>query len=165
MKLIEIKLQAPRGTFFGVRPTKETIEAMQDFMKSYDIPNPVDPDDMHTTVVYSRVFCGARPLGKLLPTWKGKFSQYNMFPRSVNVNEGEDFPMCLVMEFHCPDLHKRHHELRTKHGATHDFPDYSPHMTLSYNPEDFDHQGLPEYAGPHEFDTEYSEPLDTKRYL
>lgn len=160
MKLIDLREQAPRGTYFGVRPTKETVEAMQDFMKSHYIPNPIHHKDMHATVVFSRAFVNARPKGTLNPTWKGMFEGYDMFPRNIEVSHGEEPPSCLVMQFHCHEMHERHHELRNVYGATHDFSEFKPHMTLTYDAGDFDHNNLPAYDGPHEFDTEYSEPLD-----
>lgn len=158
MKLIEIA--APRGSYFGVKPTKETIAAMKEFMGDHRVPNPLDDDKLHATVVYSRAFCGAQPLGKLNPKWKGKFRAFDLFPTSAKVNESEKPNSCLVLKFDCPEIHDRHHFLRKHHGATHDFPTFDPHMTLSYDVGDFDHHNLPEYDGPHEFEEEYSEPLD-----
>lgn len=165
MRLIELRAiardSAPRGTYFGVRPTKETVAAMKEFMGDHKIPNPVADDDLHATVVYSRAFVGARPLGKLDPTWKAKFHEYDLFPTSSRVDEsGEEAPNhCLVMKFHCPEIHQRHSYLRKEHGASHDFPTFDPHMTLTYSAGDFDHKSLPAYDGRHEFDVEYSEPL------
>ncbi len=157
MKLIEIA--APRGSYFGAKPTKETTAAMREFMGDHHIPNPLEDDKLHATVVYSRAFCGARPLGKLNPKWKGKFTEFDMFPTSPRINEAKS-SKCLVMKFECPEMFERHHYLRKHHGATHDFPDFKPHMTLSYDVGDFDHLNLPHYDGPHEFEEEYSEPLD-----
>ncbi len=160
MKLIELREMAPRGTYFGVKPTKETIKAMREFMGDHRIPNPVTDDTLHATVVYSRTFVGAQPLGKLDPTWKAKFHEYDLFPTSAKINESDSEPnKCLVVKFHCPEIHDRHHFLRKHHGASHDFPTFDPHMTMSYNAGDFDHTNLPDYDGPHEFEEEYSEPL------
>src|SRR5271157_1263714 len=164
MKLIEVATayKTPRGTYFGVKPTKETVAAMREFMGDHHIPNPVEDDKLHATVVFSRAFCNARPLGKLDPKWKGEFSSFDIFPTGGPKIEESDRPStnCLVMRFECPELHERHHFLRKHHGATHDFPEYKPHMSMSYNIEDFDHTNLPDYDGPHEFEEEYSEPLD-----
>jgi hypothetical protein len=167
MKLIEIREMAPRGTYFGVKPTKETIRAMREFMGDHRIPNPVEDNDLHATVVYSRAFVGARPLGKLDPTWKAKFHEYDIFPTSSPIEEAEGAEQgrCLVMKFHCPEIHDRHHFLRKQHGATHDFPTFDPHMTMSYNAGDFDHNNLPAYDGPHEFAEEYSEPLNPNGWV
>jgi hypothetical protein len=159
MKLIEIA--SPRGTYFGLKPTKETVAAMREFMGDHRIPNPLEDHKLHATVVYSRAFVGARPLGELDPTWKGKFTDYDIFQTSPKVEESTgESRRCLVMKFDCPEIHERHHYLRKHHGATHDFPNFDPHMTMSYDVGEFDHQNLPEYDGPHEFHEEYSEPLD-----
>ena len=32
-----------------------------------------------------------------------------------------------------PELEKAHKEIRDKYGATHDYPDYHPHVTISYD--------------------------------
>lgn len=161
MRLIEIKEMASQGTYFAVKPTKQTMTAMREFMGDHKIPNPVADHTLHATVIYSKNFVGAKPLGKLNPTWKAKFHEYDLFPSSSRVNESEDEPTkCLVMKFHCPEIHKRHHFLRKHHGASHDFPTFDPHMTLSYNVGSFDHTNLPAYDGPHEFEEEYSEPLN-----
>lgn len=158
MKLNELALQAPRGTYFGLKPSKATIESILEFIDRYGVPEPIDSDKLHATVVYSRTFCSAQPLGKIDPPWVGNFTQYNLFPRNV---EQDPTPMCLVLEFDCPELLARHHELRNVYGASHDFPEFKPHLTLTYNAGDYDHLALPPYQGPHEFDYEYSEPLNT----
>jgi hypothetical protein len=161
MKLIEIH-NNKRGTYFGLRPTPETIRALREFMGDHKIPNPVDDSDLHATVVYSKVFVGASPLGKLKPTWKTNFTEYDIFRTSPKLTEQQgDTKNCLVMKFDCPELHERHHYLRNHHGATHDYPSFIPHMTLSYDVGDFDHNILPEYDGTHEFHEEYSEPLNS----
>jgi len=160
MKLIEIV--APRGSYMGLRPTPETIKAMREFMGDHRIPNPLADHKLHATVIYSRAFCGAKPLGKLDPTWKGKFTDYDIFKSSPKLEEGEGedgVTNCLVMKFDCPELTDRHHYLSKHHGATHDFPNFDPHMTMSYDVGDFDHKNLPDYDGPHEFHEEYGEPL------
>lgn len=158
MKLNEFKERAPRGTYFGVHPTKETIAAMREFMGDNKIPNPIDHDKMHCTIVFSRAFCGERALGDLDPHWKGEFDKYDLFDPSSE----EDDNKCLVMAFVCPEMLDRHKHLKSK-GATHDFPTLSPHMTLSYDvgPE-YDHLVLPDYDGPIHFHHEYSEPLNLK---
>lgn len=159
MRLIEIR--KPAGTYFGVRPTAETVHAMQEFMGDHRIPNPLDSHKMHATVVYSRSFVGARPHGKLNPTWKGDFTDFDIFNTKSKIDESEaKTGRCLVLKFDCDQLHERHHQLRKEHGATHDFPSYEPHITFSYDVGEFDHHNLPAYDGPHEFGEEYSEPLD-----
>lgn len=158
MRLSELALEQPRGTYFGIKPTDETVDSLINFIRQHDVPDPIDREKVHSTVVYSRTFCSARPLGDIDPPLVGKFAQYNLFPRNV---EEDPTPMCLVLEFDCPELTQRHDELVTKYGASHDFPDFKPHLTLTYDAGDFDYENLPPYKGPLEFHYEYSEPLNT----
>lgn len=156
MKLTDFKLRAPRGTYYGVRPTPETVTAMQQFMGDHKIPNRIEPEKMHCTIVFSRVFCNEQALGFLDPHWKGKFEKYDLF----NPAQDQTDEKCLVLGFICPEMIDRHNHLKTK-GATHDFPNLSPHMTLSYKVDpDYDHLSLPKYDGPIHFHHEYSEPLN-----
>jgi hypothetical protein len=50
---------------------------------------------------------------------------------------------CLVLVLNSPELIERHHHIRTTHGGTHDYESYIPHVTISYNVNDFDHHALP----------------------
>ena len=152
MKLIDVK---PRGTYFGLHPTPETKAAMREFLHDYEIPNPLDMEKMHCTVIFSRAFCGEQALGDLDPHWQGNFDKYDLFDSAPK--ENQDQTKCLVLKFVCPELIDH---LKSK-GATHDFPELTPHMTLSYNVGlDYDHSDLPEYDGPIHFHHEYSEPLN-----
>ena len=158
MKIIDFKIRAPRGTYYGARPTKQTCESILDFMSDNKIPNPLAEKVMHVTVIYSRVWCAAKALGDLDPNWEGQFHAYNVWPTTPE--DDEEPTSCLTLGFNCPEMHKRHHDLR-KEGATHDFPDFKPHVTLSYDVgNDYDHHGLSHYLGPLAFHQEFSEPLN-----
>lgn len=160
MKLTEFKERAPRGTYYGARPTKDTCEAILDFMSDHKIPNPITEDLIHCTVCYSRVWCGEQALGPLDPHWAGKFNGYNVWPTAPDPDQ--DPTSVLTIGFHCPEMHDRHHHLR-RNGATHDFPDFQPHLTLSYDVgKDYEKGELAPYGGPILFHHEYSEPLNTK---
>jgi len=158
MKITDFKIRAPRGTYYGARPTKETCESVLDFLADNKIPNPLTEALMHCTVIYSRVWCGAQALGDLDPHWEGHFEAYNVWPTTPN--DGEEPTHCLTLGFICPQMHVRHYDLR-KEGATHDFPDFKPHMTLSYDVGNkYEPHMLPHYLGPLHFHHEYSEPLN-----
>lgn len=164
MKITDFKVRAPRGTYYGARLTPDTRESILDFLSDNKIPNPLSEDLMHVTVVHSRVWCPAKALGNLDPHWEGKFKTYNLWstiPKDKKLNEEQEEPTsCLTLGFDCAEMHNRHHALR-KEGATHDFPDFQPHITLSYDAEnDYDHLSLPHYSGPLKFHQEYSEPLN-----
>jgi 2'-5' RNA ligase len=50
-----------------------------------------------------------------------------------------------------------------KHDATYDFPEYKPHITLSYDIGDLDEKNLPDigkYVDEIGIDEEYGEDLD-----
>lgn len=158
MKITDFKIRAPRGTYYGAHLTNETSESILDFLSDNKIPNPLSEDLMHVTVVYSRVWCGAKALGNLDPNWQGQFETWNVWPTTPN--DDEEPTHCLTLGFICPEMHMRHHALR-KEGATHDFPDFKPHITMSYDVgNDYDHIALPHYEGPLHFHQEYSEPLN-----
>jgi hypothetical protein len=162
MKIIDFKLRAPRGTYYGAHPTAETAESILDFLSDHKVPNPITEKLLHCTVIYSRVWCTAKALGDLDPHWEGDFDAYNVWP--THPKENEEQTNCLTLSFVCPEMHKRHQDLR-KEGATHDYPDFKPHLTLSYDVGDkYDHLKeslvLPHYKGPLAFHHEYSEPLN-----
>lgn len=161
MKLNEFKIRAPRGTFYAAKPTDETREAILDFLSDNKIPNPLKSELIHCTICYSRVWCAERALGDIDPHWKGNFETYNVWQTSSD-SDSDEPGTCLTMSFICPEMTDRHMHLR-KHGATHDYPEYKPHVTLSYEvPEDYNHIVLPIYGGPLHFNHEFSEPLNVK---
>lgn len=158
MRLTEFKIRAPRGTYYGARPTKKTAEAILDFLSDNRIVNPITEELLHCTVCYSRVWCGEKHLGDLDPHWNGQFEAHNVW--SSAPKEDEDTSNCLTLSFKCPEMHDRHHHLR-RNGATHDFPDFKPHLTLSYDVgQEFEVNELPHFDGPLAFHQEYSEPIN-----
>lgn len=158
MKLTDFKLRAPRGTYYGAKPSKDTCEAILDFLSDHKVPNPLEEKLLHCTVIYSRVWCSEKALGDLDPHWKGQFEAYNVWPTFPK--EDQEATHCLTLGFICPEMHERHHALKSA-GATHDFPNFQPHITLSYDVgNDYDHIALPHFSGPLLFHNEYSEPLN-----
>lgn len=115
------------------------------------------PDDMHVTVLYSRTAVDPMAMGE---GWGGDENGGLTIkaggPRALErFGEG-----ALVLQFASWSLESRHREMIEK-GASHDWPEYSPHVTLSYSaPENFDHAALVPYAGELRFGPEIFEPLD-----
>lgn len=154
MKLMEIKSKP--GTYIGVRLTKESVKLIRKFIKDNQIPNGVQGDNIHITLVYSR---------KHLPNAKKMINTaFNEPPQVTPSNAfhlwGDDGDT-LVVEVKCPYLIDRHEYFRTQ-GATHDYDDYTPHITLSYNAADFAKklETLKWDLGPLFIETEYTTPLD-----
>lgn len=123
MRLSEV-LGAGEGTYVGAHFSKESIHALVELQEEIGVPNPVPPTDFHTTIVYSR-------------------NTIDWTPAVLNVSAGVvgyrvfgDETRILVLELDCPTLTDRFEEAMDS-GATYDFPEYIPHITLSYDIGDF----------------------------
>lgn len=134
MILEQLKKQStPRGTYAAVKFCKDTTALIQDFCESTQIPNPVPVDDMHCTVIYSRKYLPEfQALGEIDPPNIATFKGFRVFPTS----SGEK--VALVLELQSKFLHDRHQSIMKEHGATYDFDEYIPHITVSYDVGDFD---------------------------
>lgn len=98
------------------------------------LPNPLDSNEYHSTVVYSRNHIEFPVKEIPLNTWYA-------YPIGFDVFEGEKdgkLTNCCVLKIESYFMTRRHQELRRYFNATHDFPDYKPHVTLSYDIGDFD---------------------------
>ncbi len=123
----------PAGTYVGVRISEKSKDALISASKKMEVPNKIDKDKMHITLIYSR---------KHLPEFEaeGKFKE----PKIVSVDKLKIFPTqegdgkVLVVVLDAPALVKRNKEIMKEEGATSDFPKYTPHITLSYDVGDFD---------------------------
>lgn len=145
-----------KGTFVGLRMSDKTMDNIEKLIKKLKVPNPIDRKDMHTTLIYSR---------KELPEFKeeGKLKEVKLAtPKNFDIFKSrQDGTNCLVVKLDAPDIVKRHKEIRKEHGATHDFDEYLPHITLSYDCGDFDFSkvDVKELLPEIEFSEEYQEPL------
>jgi putative serine protease XkdF len=117
--------------------------------KSQGFVTAIDPADMHVTIAHSKAELKWPP------------------PRSTNIilhagSPGRSIERfdagAVVLHFDSKLLASRHAELREQ-GASHDFPEYKPHVTISYNvPDDFDLTKVKPYDGeivfgPEQLDT------------
>lgn len=154
MRLSEILFEDSQyGTFVGVKFDPETCEMLRKFAEDNDIPNPVPSDDYHCTVIYSKKYLpNMKAQGKLDDDIVANPKDFDLF--------GEDKDS-LVLKLDAPDLVKRHKDLMKEHGATYDFDEYIPHVTLSYDAPDFDLDDLdPDDLGTLVVVEEYSEDID-----
>ena len=153
MKVSEVE-KKPTGTYVSVGFSDDTVDRLRELQEELDIPNPLDPEEFHTTIAYSRkpiewdeIDCEgveAKPLR--LEKWK---------------THSED-KHCLVLLLDCPHLQDRFDKAMDL-GATFDFPEYKPHITLSYDVgDDFDtdsaDSSILDFAI--QLAHEYSEPLE-----
>lgn len=121
-----------KGSYAGVKYSKSTIDIIEQFSKENHVKNALNPNKLHTTLLYSR---------KFLPDFKGRgdlSSPIVAQPKEFVIWKSKDVPPkdCLVLKLICPELEKRHDELMKEHGATYDFDSYHPHITFSYDAGD-----------------------------
>jgi hypothetical protein len=135
------ELQTNKGTYAGVKFDTPTTTAVLKYIKDNDIPNGLLPKDMHSTLLYSRKFLPEyEALGNIDPMFTGTPTTFDVWK---STSEDGSSSNCLVIKYDCPELKERHEYLMKKHDATFDFPDFTPHITLSYNIGDMDIDKLP----------------------
>lgn len=125
--------------------------ALAKWAKGAGITTTLPPADMHVTVVYSK-----RPVDWMaMPSaWgfddNGGLTVKPGGPRTLEIFEhGDD--RALVLRFRSWEIEGHNADLISA-GASSDFPDYNPHVTLTYKaPADFDVDAVNAYAGPLEF--------------
>ncbi len=138
MKLDELMEAKKAGTYAGFRYDKDGVKLISKYAKDNDVPKPLEPEKMHTTLLYSRKHCpDYEPAGKLDDPYTAKVGE-------LDVWKTKSGKKALVVELDCPDMVKRHKELMKEHGATHDFDEYKVHITLSYDIGDLDVDKLPD---------------------
>lgn len=133
------------GKYIGIRFEPETKEKLKSIVAGESIPNATEPDDYHSTIAYSRgsQIPGYQVAGKMKNPIEAKIKDFGIFPSQDGCN-------CLVAKLDAPDLVDMHNKTR-EHGATHDYDEYIPHVTLSYDAGDWDEESLADltrkYAG------------------
>lgn len=141
MKLWEVEQTSQydgKGTYAGVHFDESTKDALMQYIKDNNIPNPTKRDKMHTTVLYSRKFCPDYvPLGDIDPPWIGVVDGLEVWPTQSGNN-------ALVITYTSSDLADRHERLMDEHDATYDYDEYKTHVTLSYDIGDMDISTLPD---------------------
>ena len=163
MKLDQIvteRRKEQRGTYAGLRFSKESLAKIEAYLKQNHLPNATRPSKLHVTLLYSRIPCDDYEApGKLKTPYVCKVDGFEIFKTSSPDPSKEGWN-ALVARLDCPELIARHKLLMEEYGATYDFDEYIPHFTLSYNIEDLDWKSLPKFSGTLELDFEYSEELD-----
>ncbi|MFC0147216.1 phage portal protein [Sphingobium scionense] len=113
--------------------------------------------DMHVTALYSRSPVDPMKMGR---DWReDEKGQIIVRPGGPRVIEklGEN---AVVLRFACPDLDWRHKDM-IEAGGSHDWPEYAPHVTISYTaPESVDIDALKPFNGALRFGPEIFEALD-----
>jgi hypothetical protein len=143
-----------RGTYVGVKYSAQTKAWIMEYMKTNKIPNPLISDDLHSTVLYSTTQVDFPALGVLSEPMSIDASNIHL----ELFGEEDADKRALVMTFESEWLTERH-ELAMSLGGTHGFPDYLPHITLSYDAKFFDYAKLEKPQGVIQVASEYIDDL------
>lgn len=145
MKLTEILAEAKekKGTYAGTYFDNDTVTAVKKYIDDNNIPKPVSADKLHTTLLYSRKYLpDYEPAGEYDEPLEGKPLELVVW--KTQGDENTEPANCLVLKYDCPELVARHKQLMKDHGATFDYDEYTPHITLSYDIGDMDINDLPD---------------------
>lgn len=130
MKLNEIASNT-KGTYVGVKLDKESRKKIKDLCKDIGVSNPTSSDKMHSTVIYSRKYATGLEADSTGYPITAK-------PKCLHIFIAQDGKRALVMKLDCPELVARHDYIMSEYGTTYDFPEYIPHITLSYDCGEFE---------------------------
>lgn len=126
-------IERRNGTYGSIKYCESTVQEINRWMDDHNIPNRIDDRDIHTTLIYSRVKLAELENAETYRTLDSKFK----------VSGFDKFGDALVMLIEAPELVELHESLKKDFGATHDYEDYRPHVTLSYGiDEGFDLNSL-----------------------
>lgn len=150
--LLEEASQPTEGLYVAAFFSEESTKVVGDWIAKHQIPNPVAPSSLHVTIVYSRV-----PVPDFEENSHVEITVDNTYSTLEvwNTPSGKT----LVLRLDCPYLELRFREAMMA-GATYDFEEYNPHITLSYDIGDFDISALPKFNSPLVIEGEYMEIID-----
>lgn len=129
------------GKYIGIRFTPDSKKQLRDIVDNEGIPNGIEDDDIHSTVAYSKKsrIPGYEPTGKFNEPEEAEIEDFDIF------SSDDDAPNCLVAKLKAPTLVDRHNQTM-KHGASYDYDEYIPHITLSYDAGDWSRDDLDNLA-------------------
>jgi hypothetical protein len=117
--------ETQKGTYAAVKFSQDDEDKIVEVLNKLSIQNPINKNDIHCTLLYSR---------KFLPNYEPIESPDEWaYPKELIVWDTFDKKRALVLKLDCEYLVKRHRKLMDEHKATWDFPEYHPHITLSYD--------------------------------
>ncbi|UQS94226.1 hypothetical protein ABNavy71_157 [Acinetobacter phage AB-Navy71] len=112
-----------RGTYAAVKFNDKTLDALCDMQERLRLFDPTPRDKLHSTICYSRVHIPYKPMQNL-----GIIA----YASGYEVFETRDGKRALVLLLDSPYLQSRF-DYAMALGATYDFPEYKPHITLAYD--------------------------------
>lgn len=113
---------------------------------------------MHVTIAFSRVAVDWMKAGE---TWSGdKDGKLTVQPGGARLVEKLGDKGAVVLLFNSSDLSWRHEAIRRDAGASWDYPEYQPNVTITYSGGDLDLEKVEPYRGKLIFGPEIFQELD-----
>lgn len=133
-----------------------SAKALAAWAKENGFASTLAESDMHVTVLYSKQPVDPMKMGE---TW-GSEPDGGLIVKAGGPRAIERFGDAIVLQFASWSLVSRHDDM-VRAGASHDFDEYLPHVTISHNmPADFDIEGIKPFTGELAFGPEIFEPVD-----
>lgn len=111
-----------KGTYVSAKFDDATLDLIESIQKELHLLNPTSRNDIHSTIVYSRVKIPF--VANVEPTLVSTENHLELW----DTKSGKT----LVLKLNSPFLEKRH-SYSSILGGTYDFPEYKAHITLSYD--------------------------------
>jgi len=118
MKLTEIA----DGTYASLLVDESSAVLLHDYCEDIGLSDMTDVEDYHCTVIYSHHPCPEVDEEDFNLPCKATPKGYKILGTDTKV---------LVLELECPNAVHLHNLFMEKYGATHDYDEYIPHITLS----------------------------------
>ncbi len=145
----------PHGTYAELIPDAATRAMLSNLAARLGIDKITPHDKFHTTVIYSKRPCPS------MQDMDGEPFTHDARISKLKTWDTQQGTRCLVAVIESPDMVTLHHTLREQHGATHDYPDFQPHFTLSYDCGDLE-LTLPPGEHTVRYERLHVKPLDLK---
>lgn len=123
-------------------------EKIIEWAKSQGIATTLEPDDMHVTVIYSK-----EPFSREYTQMVEHQEEAPMYYGNHVVRGGKrsverlgENGEAIVLKIECPKMASEHYGFRAM-GASSDWPDYKPHITISWQADDFDETQAEPFGG------------------
>jgi len=139
----------PNWVYIAMNLSRDTEENIKKYCSEH-LPDIEMTDDLHSTVIYSK-----KPHEKKIKRdqcrckWNpGKFAKY------------WDDKESLVIEIDSEDMQSMNNKMMEEHDFVTDYPEYKPHITLTYAWKEIDIDSLPPMEFPIEMEHQVIENLD-----
>ena len=125
LKNIMNEAKEPDGTYVAAVLSKESKNKIKNLCVNLGLSNRVSSDKMHTTIIYSRVH---------VPELEADQSIYPAKATAIGLDvfEMRNNKRALVLKIKSKKLTDRHNKIMDEYKTTYDFPEYIPHITLTY---------------------------------